>query len=238
VAGLLALRDAIASLPPIPTAIWLGGAVLVLMCGIARTLWTARWIARSLSADPHTRAMVRELAEEIRLTRVPETVFVDQFVSPLIWCGIKPRLVLPVELWRSLDDASRRAVIVHELAHLKRRDHRVCWVEFVIGALYWWHPVVGVRRLGNRASSREPARVCHGPARHQIVRQCPHRRGGPLVRRVVRSSEKVVKENYDGDDGKSVSGSLPPAHIDHRCLRRGPRARCGRVCDARARVSP
>jgi hypothetical protein len=27
------------------------------------------------------------------------------------------------------------------LAHLKRRDHWICWGDLVIGCLYWWHPI-------------------------------------------------------------------------------------------------
>jgi hypothetical protein len=63
-------------------------------------------------------------------------------VSPLIWCGRKPRLILPIELWTQLDKHGRKAILAHELAHLKRRDHWVCWGEMFISILYWWHPLV------------------------------------------------------------------------------------------------
>jgi BlaR1 peptidase M56 len=63
-------------------------------------------------------------------------------VSPMIWCGVSPKLILPIGLWGELDDAGRRAVIHHELAHLKRRDHWLRWAELVIGCVYWWHPMV------------------------------------------------------------------------------------------------
>ncbi|MEC9372336.1 MAG: M56 family metallopeptidase, partial [Planctomycetota bacterium] len=77
-------------------------------------------------------------------------------VSPMIWCGLRPTLVLPTELWSELDDEARRAVAHHELAHLRRRDHWVRWIELAACALYWWHPVVwwARRRL------REEADLC------------------------------------------------------------------------------
>jgi hypothetical protein len=31
--------------------------------------------------------------------------------------------------------------LAHELAHLRRRDHWVRWLELVVLGLYWWHPV-------------------------------------------------------------------------------------------------
>ncbi len=36
----------------------------------------------------------------------------------------------------------RAALVLHELAHLKRRDHWVRWFELLIAGLYWWHPAV------------------------------------------------------------------------------------------------
>ncbi|MHC4992292.1 MAG: M56 family metallopeptidase, partial [Planctomycetota bacterium] len=61
---------------------------------------------------------------------------------PLVWCGRTPRVLLPWPLWRELDDLGRRAVVLHELAHLRRRDHWVCWAELAVSVVYWWHPVV------------------------------------------------------------------------------------------------
>src|SRR5262249_49362117 len=34
-----------------------------------------------------------------------------------------------------------RAVLAHELAHLRRRDHWVRWLELAAECLWWWNPV-------------------------------------------------------------------------------------------------
>jgi hypothetical protein len=54
-----------------------------------------------------------------------------------------------------LDSKCRCAVIVHELSHLRRRDHRLCWAEGLIGLFYWWHPVFwwARRRLRDEAEA-------------------------------------------------------------------------------------
>ncbi|MCH7595811.1 MAG: hypothetical protein IID35_04550, partial [Planctomycetes bacterium] len=57
-------------------------------------------------------------------------------------CGVRPRLVLPVRLWDQLDDVGRRAVIFHELAHVRRLDHWVQWAEGIVGSVFWWNPLV------------------------------------------------------------------------------------------------
>ena len=61
----------------------------------------------------------------------------------MVWAaGGSPRLILPVRLWDGLDPGQRDALLVHELAHLRRRDHWVRLLEAVVTALYWWHPAV------------------------------------------------------------------------------------------------
>jgi beta-lactamase regulating signal transducer with metallopeptidase domain len=64
-------------------------------------------------------------------------------LSPMLWTlGGSPRLILPADLLAGLTAEQRATLLVHELAHLHRRDHYVRWLELVTMALYWWHPVV------------------------------------------------------------------------------------------------
>ena len=57
-----------------------------------------------------------------------------------------PHLLVPNELWARFDTAQQDAVVVHELAHLKRRDHWVRRLEAVVMGLYWWHPIAWLAR--------------------------------------------------------------------------------------------
>lgn len=138
----LFLRDTLTGMPPFLPALWLGGA-LVLLAIQAGRIFSGRCALRTSSpADASLLAMVQSLSPRLGLARAPETAFVHARISPMIWCGRRPRLLLPRDLWESLDDRARRGVLVHELAHLARRDHLLCWIEILLGALYWWHPVV------------------------------------------------------------------------------------------------
>ena len=61
----------------------------------------------------------------------------------MLWAsGGWPRLIIPTELWKGLDERQRGTLLVHELAHLRRGDHRVRIFELVVTALYWWNPVL------------------------------------------------------------------------------------------------
>ncbi len=71
-------------------------------------------------------------------------------LPPLLWAvGGRARLFFPRTLLQQLDEASRDTLLVHELAHLCRRDHWVRGVEWLALGLYWWNPLVwfGCRAL-------------------------------------------------------------------------------------------
>jgi tetratricopeptide (TPR) repeat protein len=51
-------------------------------------------------------------------------------------------LLLPQALWEGLTEQQRGTLLAHELAHLRRGDHWVRWLELLVLGLYWWHPAV------------------------------------------------------------------------------------------------
>ncbi len=136
------LRDSILALPPVPVVIWVGGAAIIALIAAVRIAMHRRLLTRSLPASVRVQMMVDDCADAFGIRRSPTTYMVLDRVSPMIWCGLSPKLILPIELWRELDDAGRRAVVHHELAHLKRRDHWLRWAELAVGCVYWWHPMV------------------------------------------------------------------------------------------------
>lgn len=65
-------------------------------------------------------------------------------------------LILPSSLAEGSDAPAARAVIAHELAHLKRGDHRAVWREEVLLALLAFNPFLPFIRA-RRAAAREEA---------------------------------------------------------------------------------
>lgn len=139
-AAVLAVRDALAGVPPIPAPVWAGGALLIAAVWAVRLVRARRLLSRGRAAPAEVRLMVEEASRRLGLARTPGVLVIDERVSPMIWCGLRPRLVLPAGLWDDLDGDSRLSVVLHELAHLRRRDHRLCWLESLVGLVYWWHP--------------------------------------------------------------------------------------------------
>jgi len=82
-----------------------------------------------------------EVADRLELESAPRLVRSDDAKMPFA-CGLlRPTIVLPAESdsW-TLD--RRRAVLLHELAHVRRRDLVGHTVGRFACALYWFHPLV------------------------------------------------------------------------------------------------
>ncbi len=90
-------------------------------------------------ADSSITRRVDELASELGVTPVPVVALAGD-TSPAVWCLGRPRLLWPAEL-RTDSQACIDGIIVHELAHIKRRDHIVGWLELVAGLAWWWNPL-------------------------------------------------------------------------------------------------
>ncbi len=142
IAWLDAIREALSNPPPVSPWLWAGGLGAIMLVALARIARSLRLLRGGRAAPPSVRRMVADVASQIGLRRPPVVLVVEAPVTPMLWCGRTPTLVLPRGLWAQLDEAGRQAVVCHELAHLKRRDHWVCRAEMLIGWAYWWNPVV------------------------------------------------------------------------------------------------
>ena len=129
-------------------------------------------------------AEIDELAGRLGLRRPPTACLVPGDVPPMLWAvGRRARLLVPARLWATLGDDERTALLLHELAHLKRRDHWVRWLELVVAGLYWWHPAVWWLRRALREAEEQCCDawvVWAMPRRGQDL--CRRPRGGPRIR--------------------------------------------------------
>jgi hypothetical protein len=97
-----------------------------------------------------------DLAEHLGLSCRPKVQLVPGQVPPMLWViGGRPRLLVPGQLWPTLQPDERTSLLLHELAHLRRHDHWVRWLELVVGGLYWWHPAVWWARRALREAEEQ-----------------------------------------------------------------------------------
>jgi beta-lactamase regulating signal transducer with metallopeptidase domain len=120
--------------------LWLGGAALVACRYLHRTIRFARCARAGQPAEPALEDQVAELAGLLGVRR-PRLLVLAELPSPVIWCLLRPVLLWPEGLQDQLRAGGRCAVLIHELAHLRRRDHWIRWLELAAAVLHWWNPL-------------------------------------------------------------------------------------------------
>lgn len=109
-----------------------------------------RRVAGLPPADLETAAALDRAAEILRLRAAPPAL-VDRAASgPYLVGVLRPRLVLPA--WLGPVAPAWWSGVLHELAHLKRRDPLLAAVAAAASCLFWfWPPVAFARRRLERA---------------------------------------------------------------------------------------
>jgi beta-lactamase regulating signal transducer with metallopeptidase domain len=136
-------RLALPSWPILVAVVWLGGTAVWFTLAGVRLYRFGRLLRLVREASPDLRERWRHLAACLGLGRCPAVGFLPLAVSPMLFAlGARARLLLPAGLWDRLSDEQQDALVLHELAHFRRRDHWVRLLELLVTGLFWWHPVV------------------------------------------------------------------------------------------------
>jgi beta-lactamase regulating signal transducer with metallopeptidase domain len=122
---------------------WLLGSLAVLGLSLTRVARFHRWLGPASEPAPaHVQRVADDLAGRLGLMRPPAVEVVAARLSPMVWwVGGPVRVLLPAELVSTLDATGLRHVLGHELAHVRRRDHLVRWLEWLACVAFWWNPV-------------------------------------------------------------------------------------------------
>jgi hypothetical protein len=69
-------------------------------------------------------------------------------------------IVLPLCLLEPDGRGALRAVLAHELGHLKRRDHWAAWIDLLTTTVFWWLPTAWIAGRAMERASDEAADAC------------------------------------------------------------------------------
>jgi uncharacterized protein (TIGR03067 family) len=119
---------------------WLLGALASGIFQLRRIIRHASVIRRGTAAPERLTSEIRATANRLDI-RPPDAILARGILSPFMWCAGRLRLVWPATLASDNLIARFRGVIAHELAHVRRGDHRVAWLELVAGIVWWWNPL-------------------------------------------------------------------------------------------------
>ncbi|MCA9185366.1 MAG: M56 family metallopeptidase [Pirellulaceae bacterium] len=129
-----------------------GGRLVIDSCRLRRLLVRAQ-----RAHHTELQRIVKRVTRELRLHHAPD-ILVSADASGPFSAGLwRPTIVLPIWLPRRASSEHLRDVIVHEIAHIIRRDQRTVLLQNVMAVCYWLHPFVHVL---NRELARAREELC------------------------------------------------------------------------------
>ena len=135
-------------------AVWLAGAAIALL----RLLLSLRRLGSlDVLPLPALVPLVGTLAREMGISRAPRVVTAPGVSAPFVIGFAAPTLVLPADIARLLPEPELRALLRHELAHVRRRDFPANLLVRVLLCLAWPQPAA---RLAATAAATERERCC------------------------------------------------------------------------------
>lgn len=121
-------------------AVWLTGCVVCCWLQLRKIRRQARVVRLGEPASDELKREVAVAAKQFGC-RSPRILVAPAILSPFIWCLGRLRLVWPAALAEHSQVARSRGIIAHELAHVRRGDAIVAWLELATSIVWWWNPL-------------------------------------------------------------------------------------------------
>ncbi len=146
---------------------WAAGACLIL-AWLGLSSLSLRRLRRSCEPvrDGSWTTLLGQLSRQLRLHGPVQLLQSPRRAMPMTWGIFRRRLLLPAEASQWPADR-RRAVLLHELAHIKRRDLPAQLVTQIACAFYWFNPLVWIaarRMVAERERACDDVVLTAGPA--------------------------------------------------------------------------
>jgi bla regulator protein blaR1 len=108
----------------------------------------AVWLCGAAAILSHWTRKRRRISRALR-TAKPSTIHVDipvlvtaSSLEPGVFGLFQPVLLLPAGIAERLSPPQLRAILAHEICHVRRRDNLTSALHMLVEALFWFHPFV------------------------------------------------------------------------------------------------
>jgi TonB family protein len=127
---------------PLVSILWLIGT-LVELARLSRGILMVRRMSRAAEPleDSEWTAIVARGCAQLGLERTPTIRTSGDIDVPAVSGILQPMLLLPADC-QQWSESCRRVVVLHELAHIQRRDCLIQFLTECAAAMYWFHPLI------------------------------------------------------------------------------------------------
>ena len=139
-------ENALARLPrafPVIVITWLAG-VTILLVRLLKGWWHVRTMQRVALAAPPSRwqEAADRLASRLGISRRVCVADAETVDTPTVIGWWRPVIVLPLAALSGLTPSQAEAILMHELAHIRRHDYLVNLLQHVTETVLFYHPAV------------------------------------------------------------------------------------------------
>lgn len=132
--------------------LWMAGSLIAVIILFRRIRRIGQLLKTESNVAPWFQNEIADWCDRLKV-RAPDCVVHSRIHSPFLWCLGCVRLVWPLSALHYEQKKQVRPILIHELAHLKRRDHWTAWVELLALIVWWWNPVLWFIRRQLRISA-------------------------------------------------------------------------------------
>lgn len=138
-------------------SLWFCGFAAIAVC------WAARW-----KRIEELRRRATPLRIDSGIESAVPIMSAPGLVEPGVFGFFRPVLLLPAGITERLNQSQLRAILVHELCHVSRRDNLTAAIHMAVQGVFWFHPLVwwlGARLVveRERACDEEVLRLGNAP---------------------------------------------------------------------------
>jgi beta-lactamase regulating signal transducer with metallopeptidase domain/HEAT repeat protein len=203
--------------------IWLAGFLLVLAWYGVGQLRAWRMVRRARDAAPAWDELVHSLGARLGMRRRARVRYGEETSVPLTW-GFRRDVILVPTTAEGWTRREREPVLLHELAHVRRRDCPLQLGSQLACAMYWFHPAIwyaAAQLRTERERACDDAVLTTGGDAHdyaaQLVRLARDARGFP--------SGAIAMARRSQLEGRLLS--ILDSRVDRRTTGRGTARRIG-----------
>jgi len=216
---------------PYVSLLWLT-TVSMLASKLFIELYNVNQLAKT-DTIPANDALVKRfetLVERIQLTKTPRLLISLRTKVPMAIGWLKPVVLIPASMLTGLTPAQLDMLILHELAHIRRHDYFVNFLQTLVETLLFFHP--GVRWISKQMRNEreycsddiavkisgnpiayahtlaDTASLCKKHRHHSIPSMAMAASGGDLKQRVVRLVDQNHHCSSSDDSGKFLASVL------------------------------
>ena len=196
-------------LMPYLSVSWLGIVMLLTTKLLVEVFMVNQLTKQSVvPADAKLSARFIILVEKMKLTVTPRLLISLETDVPMAIGWLKPVILLPASMLSGLSTSQLEMLILHELAHIRRHDYLVNFIQTLVALLLFFHPAVqwiskqmrnereycsddiAVQYCGDAIAYAhtlaDTAAICRKPRHQTIPKMAMAASGGDLKQRVVR----------------------------------------------------